>query len=239
MRAGLRRWVGRARFAARRWLSSYPRLFLWLYRRWPRYRHAVVRTHTEIVIEGYPRCANSFSLRAFRLANPGVAVAHHMHAWPQVWAAIRRGLPCIVLIREPEAAVRSLLVRHPDISPTAALRSYAAFYAPLQGQTDNVVLAEFAQVIEDFGAILVRVNARFGTAFQPFLHSTESIAEVFAQLEQINRRAGQGETNPHTIPRPAPEREAPAMDVSFAGAEGLLAQVRGIYHSLLREAGSA
>src|SRR2546427_7470725 len=55
---------------------------------------------TDILIEGFPRSANSFSVAAFRLAQgPPVEVAHHTHAPANAIAAFRRHIPALILIR--------------------------------------------------------------------------------------------------------------------------------------------
>ncbi|MEW6059376.1 MAG: hypothetical protein AB1551_04425, partial [Actinomycetota bacterium] len=64
---------------------------------------------TDLVIEGYPRSANTLAVSAISAAQPGpIRIAHHLHAPGHVIAAIRRGVPVLVLVREPEEAVIGL-----------------------------------------------------------------------------------------------------------------------------------
>ena len=55
---------------------------------------AVVGPDTELVIEGFPRTANTFAVFAFQTAQARpVRVAHHLHAPIQVTVAARRPPP--------------------------------------------------------------------------------------------------------------------------------------------------
>src|SRR5437773_3659904 len=73
-------------------------------------RNHPIGPDTEIVIEGFPRSATSFAVAAFRLAQDReVVVGHHVHSPAQVIEAVRRGVPAIVLVREPEEAALSFL----------------------------------------------------------------------------------------------------------------------------------
>lgn len=121
----LRKW----RFSARSFVGQYPFPYLMLQRLRPRRRHLVVARDTEIVIEGYPRSANTFAVAAFMLAQERpVKMAHHLHAPAQVIRAVKWGIPTLLLIRQPEDAVLSLLIREPGISAERALRDYIRFY---------------------------------------------------------------------------------------------------------------
>src|SRR5689334_19049404 len=67
---------------------------------------------TEIVIEGFPRSANTFAVVAFRLAQQReIEIAHHLHAAAQIKHAINLKVPVIVLIREPSDAILSVAVK--------------------------------------------------------------------------------------------------------------------------------
>ena len=54
---------------------------------------------TDICIDGYPRSANSFTVRMFRKANPEAVIAHHTHSVANIKKAIECGIPVVVLIR--------------------------------------------------------------------------------------------------------------------------------------------
>ena len=59
---------------------------------------------TQLVIEGYPRSANTYAVVAFAAVQPErPRIAHHLHVAAQVLAAVDRDIPTMVLIRRPQA----------------------------------------------------------------------------------------------------------------------------------------
>lgn len=206
----------------------HPALFYPLARR-RRARTAgnLVTPDCDIVIEGYPRCGNTFALNAFLFAQPGpVKTADHVHVPAQVMRAVRLGLPTLVVIREPEAAVRSLVVKHGFVRPKDALRGYWLFYRSILGARRGYVAADFAEVTTDFGGVCRRLNARFQTGFAEFRHNEETEAAVFARIEARNRALGQGETE---IARPSAAKQAPKQAVDLTGCTAWLQRCRNLY----------
>lgn len=157
----------RVRHRARTYLSESPTLYLPIARR----RHPgpspqVVDATTELVIDGYTRCASTFVVYAFQLAQERpVRLAHHLHAGAQIVDAVRRGLPVLTVVREPRGAVLSQLVREPHVDLRDAMLAYARFYEQLMPHRDAMVVGEFAQVTRDLAPVVRRLNARFGTSF--------------------------------------------------------------------------
>lgn len=174
-----------------------------------RRRGEVLGPDTEIVIESFPRCASSFAVAAFRLAQEPHAsrIAHHTHAPAQVLAAAKRGVPTLVLLREPEEAVLSHVIHTPGLTPALSLRGYVRFHEPLLPYRDRFVVGLFEEVVSDFGAVIERVNARFGTAFRPFEHRAEHLARIDREIEEDYRsRARSPEELARTVPLPSEER---------------------------------
>jgi hypothetical protein len=139
----------------------------------------VTSPETELVIDGYTRSATTFAVYALQLSQPKpVRLAHHLHAPAQLIAAARRGVPALVLIREPQGAILSQVVREPWVTVAGALIAYSRFYRCLLPYRDRFVIGEFEQVTNDFGAVIRRLNARFGTSFTEFVHTESSVREV-------------------------------------------------------------
>ena len=164
---------------------------------------------TDILIEGYPRSANSFAVAAFALAQPHpVQIAHHTHAPAHVIAAVRRGIPALVLIREPEDAVLEFVIVRPHLSVRQALRGYLRFYRPLLPHRAGFVVGPFPEVTTDFGAVIARVNERFGTSFVPFRHTPENEQACFDAMDGYWRgRVGSGVVLERVVGRPSNVRE--------------------------------
>jgi hypothetical protein len=138
----------------------------------------VISPQTELVIDGYTRSATTFAVYALQLAQTQpVRLAHHLHAPAQLIEAARRGVPALLLIREPQGAILSQLVREPWVTVSGALLAYSRFYTCLLPYRDRFVVGEFAQVTGDFGAVVRRLNARFGTSFAAFVPTEANVRE--------------------------------------------------------------
>lgn len=124
-----------------------------------------IDSHTEIVLDGYHRSANSFAGTQFALANPDVRVSTHIHSPGAIITACRHQIPAIVLIRDPYDAVPSLMQLMVGTRPSSAIRMWTRYYSVVEPYLDRVVVADFGEVIEDFGGVVRRCNVKWGTAF--------------------------------------------------------------------------
>jgi len=181
----------------------------------------------DIAIEGYPRVGSTFAFEAFRQAQPApVTIASHVHVPAQVIRAIELELPCLVLIREPEACLRSLLVKHPFLRPQDVLRGYWLFYRWLCRYAQGFIVADFRDVTSDFGAVIDRVNARFGTPFHRFEHTRNAESAVFNRLAEIDAEAGQG---PREAAGPTEAKEEAKRAIDFGPHGQWLERCRRLY----------
>jgi hypothetical protein len=204
--------VGAHRGAAKRvvWelrtlVGRSPLLCRWLLRR----SGEVTTNQTEICIEGFPRSGNTFAVIAFQQAQlRTVSIAHHVHAPGSVIIAARLGKPALVLIRSPEEAIISTIIRYPELSLRQALRGYLRFYEPLMPFRDRVVVGRFEDVIVDLGTIVADVNGRFGTSFRRFDPTAENAARVREELDRWDQNTfGEGDLLELGRARPTHVRE--------------------------------
>ncbi len=152
----------------------------------------VIGSDTELVIDGYTRSATTFAVYAFQLSqDKPVRLAHHLHAPAQLIQAARHNVPALLLIRDPQGAVLSQLVREPDVALRDALVAYCRFYACLLPHQDAFVVGEFEDVTRDFGSVTRRINERFGTDFASFVHTETSRREC---MDLIKLRGTLSET---------------------------------------------
>lgn len=171
----------------------------------------LVREDTDLLIESYPRSASSFALAAFTIAQEPARfrIAHHTHAPGHVIAAIRLDVPALVLVREPEGAVVSSVIRHADRTCTAAVRGYVDFHEPLLAYRNGFVVGTFEEVVRgDVGLVTRRINARFGTAFAEFDPTQDNVARALREIDEDWReRRGGGERLERIVPRPSQVRD--------------------------------
>ena len=201
--------MDRIKYSVMTRLAPYPSLAVPLARL--RGEGELVDSRTDLLVESYPRCASSFAIAAFRLAQEpeSVRIAHHTHASGHVIAAIRLGVPALVLIREPEGAVVSGRIRHPARTNADLLHGFCAFYEPLVPHRGDLVVGTFEEVVGGaLGAITRRLNARFGTTYAEFEPTEENVARCLREIDDDWRaRRGDGDRLERVIPRPSPARE--------------------------------
>lgn len=215
----------RARHRVRTYISEWPALYLPLARRrYPGPSPEVIGPDTEFVIDGYTRCASTFAVYALQLAQPKpVRLAHHLHAPAQLIQAARNGVPALAVIREPRGAILSQLIREPGVALRDALVAYARFYERLLPHYGKFVVADFEQVTKDFGAVIRRVNLRFGTEFAEFVPTEPNVRQCF---ELIGYRDSLSATllgfESGVITRDELRRELPALEhrAGQAGSAG-------------------
>jgi hypothetical protein len=209
--------------------------------RYPHKESRVVTRHTELVIEGFARSANTFAVEAFELAQPRpVRIVHHLHAPAQIIAAVRLGIPTIALIREPQDAIVSYLIREPCATPRMGLAEYIRFYKAVRRHRQSLVVADFDVVTTDFGSVIREVNKRFGTAFAEFEHTEKNIQKCFRVIEEGNRET-YGAVLESTISRPSPHRGEIKRDIIQGYRAESLTRLRleaeRLYSALVSESG--
>jgi hypothetical protein len=197
----------------------------------PQLRHAVVTPRTQLILDGFPRSANAYAEWAFRYANgEGVRLAVRLHSPRAVQIGARYGVPTIVLVREPRAAVASWLQYKRGLQAQEAFDRYAYYYNEVNELREHVVIAPFDQVVEDFGAVIEACNVRFGTTFTPYPGGAAAEAWVRQRIESAWSDDETGELAEHEVPRPSANRpdaaevlegvlDTPAVKASVLAAE--------------------
>jgi hypothetical protein len=172
-------------------------------------RKLLVGPKTGICIEGYPRCANTFAVLAFEVVqNDAIPIAHHMHLAGQVLYSVKKGIPAIVLVREPLDACSSMLLREPGLSAELCLKLYIDFHKPLASFLDRIVVAPFDQVTTDYASIIERVNKMYSTDFCIYKNSPDADAKVFQMMSNLPSRE-----NELTVSRPTKEKMAKKEEI--------------------------
>jgi hypothetical protein len=168
----------RARLRVRTLATEHPRVYLPFARhKYPGPSPRVVDADTEAVIDGYTRSASTFAVYAFQVAQrQPVRLAHHLHAPAQLMEAARRGLPTILVIREPRGVVLSQVVREPGVDLLDALWAYSRFHESLEACREAFVVSDFDEVTNDFGAVVTRMNVKYGTSYGVFDGGTDQLS---------------------------------------------------------------
>jgi hypothetical protein len=174
------RWTLRSRAAERSWYLRFARR---------KYGHMMVCDSSEMLIDGFTRSACVYAAVAFQLAQPRpVRLAHLIHSPAHIIDGVKRGVPTLVTIREPEDAVMSCLVREPHTSAPQVLDAYERFYGGLLRHRAGFVVGDFRRVTSEFHVVVREVNERFGTHFVEPEATGRFPEQVFAFIDERARR---------------------------------------------------
>ncbi len=223
---------------AQRALGHHTCLLPILVRLTPEGTAKAITPRTELVVEGFPRSGNTFAVFALRQANGGyLRVPSHVHQPSQVKAAVRRGLPTILVVREPVDSLASNLIYSPHVRPREIIEEYIGYHAELAPLLAHLVVAAFEEIVTDSAGVIERVNRRFGTSFRAFSHAPGDVDAVFAAIERRHGDVyGNGELG-RRVPRPVADRDGEkASLVAHLTAPGLasrLAEARALHARFL------
>jgi len=181
-------------------IGLYPALYYPIYsRKYPANTFAVTK-NTEICIEGFPRCANTYSACAFKLVNRDVKLGHHHHVPAQIFKSVSMGIPTVVVIRNPEDAVASLLVLKNSIKADIYVKAYIKFYNSIMSLLDKVIVADFSQTTGNFNQIIEAVNKKFNTNFNLIDNLENRKEEIYKILNDFNGKFEKRDIKRHYIP---------------------------------------
>jgi hypothetical protein len=199
------------------WRSkSAIRRHTWIYLQLARFRSfpggapKTIDPAAELTIEAFPRSANWFAYEAFVAAQGRpVPMIHHFHAPGAVACSLNKGLPTLVIIREPALAVTSWLIMIGRDLLAQGFRDYLNFYEPLEARRDEFVVARSESVVSDFGAVIRAVNARFGTSYVEFDHTPENVREVKRKIARdVEQLSGSADLKAQLVSLPNAQRDA-------------------------------
>ncbi len=177
------------RACLRRALARHPTVYLPLRRL--RAPGTVLTPETGLVLEGFPRSANTWAEAVIRQAGPDLTLAHHSHASAHVKAALLRRVPVMVLYRDPEQAVASLLAMYGRrVSARAAFTDYAAFYeGVLDLDPAGYLPVSFAQITQAPETVITHLVQRFDLPLHaPAVTGAQAHAAILAAMRA--REAG-------------------------------------------------
>jgi hypothetical protein len=243
VRSFARRGVGIASWEVKTVIAEHPSVAVPLARL--RGHGEVVTDGTEIVMEAFVRSALSYAVAAFRLAqepHPS-AIAHHTHSPSTLLDGVRRGVPALLVVREPQDAIISYLIRRPAVTMGGALRGYVRFHRPLVSRRSGLVVGTFDQVTTDLGSVIRRVNERFGTSFAPFESTETNVERILREIDDHERRrGGSDEERERSVPRPSPLRRELKSAMVAEYSSSRLASLRGgadqLYATFAAQAGA-
>jgi len=184
-------------------------------------KRRVVRPSDDVVIEGFPRSANSFASISFDISQPRpIRFGNHFHSPAQFLLARRYKVPAMLVVREPVAAALSFVVfQGGGMTARHALLRYVLFHRPLLGIADSYVVAPFGEVTSAFGQSIDRLNRRFGTNFNRFEHTPENVQKVFDTIDtRRSKRVAAGVITDDPLRSTRPSQEKAERRADFKAA---------------------
>lgn len=76
-----------------------------------RFAPRFVRPGFDVTIDAFPRSANTWIYYQAQLAFPQAKIGHHIHSWQHFFFSKLFGTPTILIVREPDASVQSLVTK--------------------------------------------------------------------------------------------------------------------------------
>ncbi|MGO9185350.1 FkbM family methyltransferase [Mycobacterium sp.] len=167
-----------------------------------------ITEHTDLVVEGFPRAGNTFTVSALQDATAHrIRIASHVHHPAQVKQAVLRGIPTVLLIREPVPMLSSYLTFGQHARPAEVIREYISYYGELIHYVDQVLVADFSETVVNLSSVIERINQRFGMDIPAFDQSSENTERVLDELARYHGLVHSERDPIEVVPRPRVERE--------------------------------
>lgn len=110
----------------------------------------IATRETELVIEGYPGSANSFTSNCIREQLPvDFRLESHFHQTMQLRRALALRVPAVVLVRDPLSACTSLKSKEPAFQDVFLLTQWILFYGWVRRRSGDLLVLFFDEVTAD------------------------------------------------------------------------------------------
>lgn len=194
---------------------------------------------TEMLIEGFPRSANSYVAFSMQLANPGRRISSHLHSSYSLRQARRRKIPCVFVVREPDAAVASLMQMLPQLTTRSAYQAYIAYHRRSLRNLNDAYVVAFDDAVNALPSVMAGVLSRTknisGLICPPDDAAFRSTVRCVIDAETALRH--DEERVEFVTPRPSEHRRGQAEILGDPTPQDavLRNRARAIYEAVLRE----
>lgn len=176
------------------------RFFLPLFRlmkgRYPNYADP----SSDICIEGFPRSGNTFFVAAIQRWNRSLRISHHSHLASSAIYSWGRGIPTVVLIREPAGAVSSAMVWDGRIVATIGLLVYISFYRSVCKVFPQILILDFEEYTRRPDLAVEKINTALGTNLDAAVFDVaerEAIHRYLSNHDSRNKRSASNSSLPN------------------------------------------
>lgn len=199
-------------------------------------RRLRARKDSDLVVEAFPRSANTTSVYALLYAQGrDLKIGHHLHVPAHLKYAVSLGLPCLVVIRNPLDCVASRMVMEKGGNARALINDYIDFLKTVETLKEQLVIVSFDDVISNGVGFAVKLlNQKFGTCFRQPDGSAEEKAWVEQQVREWNMQKSGGDLDQLSIPSDAKKAKSLKMKSIIQSQAGdLLQRAESFYTRLI------
>jgi hypothetical protein len=166
-----------------------------------------ITAETELVVEGFPRSGNTFTVFALLNATGSrLHIASHVHHPSQIKLSVERGVPTVLVVRNPVDCLSSYLAYGQHGRAATVLKEYAGYHRELVPYVDRILVCDFDEITTDLSSIILRINERFSMAIPPFDQSTPNVEQVFEEIARQHQLLHPRLNPDHVAPRPTEAR---------------------------------
>lgn len=127
----------------------------------------VCTVNTDLVLEGFPRSGNTFSVDFLDHLSKGrkLNIAHHTHNFRNLRLGVELGVPCAALIRSPLEAVSSYMI-YSGRNVDEAANYYYEFYYSLMDIKSSISYIKFEEVVTNMNDVIIQLNEKYNLDLQ-------------------------------------------------------------------------
>ena len=108
------------------WLNFYPFILKHFNQRL--YKN-LAKESTQLIIEGFPRSANTFLVHATEQASSlPIQIAHHLHDPIQAKIGLEHKIPTVIILRDPLSSFISFKLKSPHLPVSVMYKIYMSFH---------------------------------------------------------------------------------------------------------------
>lgn len=165
----------------------------------------VIRTNCDIVIDGYPRSANTFTAVYWKYTQPHLRLADHTHHPTCAISALQNDIPVLFLIRNPKDCVSSWVV-YTGLPFRTMLLHYIDYHRTLLPYLERLYIVPFDTAITRPKQVIADISARYKIHSNMDFDEKVILEKVEAHLAAANNQ-NEGSFNHTQSHLPSERRE--------------------------------